>query len=139
MHHLRLFRAFIALCVVLALGASCGKPASAHPGEGDAGAAPSSSAPEDLSRAPLVPNTQARPGDVTRCPLSGKPFRVTETSPRMTYEGKTYVFCCERCLNEFRKDPAAGVAKLATFEDAAQDDEPGADGAADPPATPQAR
>ena len=110
-----------ALLLSLPLAAGCAKEGSAQPEEASSGAH-AAAAEEDLSQATLVPNTEARPGDVTRCPISGKPFRVTEASPRMEYEGKTYVFCCDRCLNKFKADPAAGVAKLATFEGSASDE-----------------
>lgn len=33
-------------------------------------------------------------------------MEVPETSPyRISYKGKTYYFCCEDCLEEFKSDP----------------------------------
>ena len=72
--------------------------------------APSTSPPaaEDdaLSGAKVVPNTEARTGDVTKCPYSGRNFVVAADSPRFDYNGKTYVLCSEKARDAVASDPA---------------------------------
>ena len=57
-------------------------------------------------RAELKAPGEAKPGDLTRCPVSGGTFRVRENSPKVEHEGKTYYLCCQGCVQEFEKDPA---------------------------------
>jgi YHS domain-containing protein len=72
----------------------------------DAGAAASADADaDDLVGKPVVRNVDARAGDVTLCPYSGRKFLVTESSPRWEYEGQSYVFCHDKALGEVQKDP----------------------------------
>ena len=70
-------------------------------------AAPSTS-PSDAassSGSDVVPNTEARNGDVTECPYSGRTFVVTADSPRFEYQGKTYVLCSEKARDAVASDP----------------------------------
>ena len=79
------------LCL-LALGA-CEKPAPA-------------AAPTDAAPAPaLVKNVDAKPGDSTTCPYSGRPFVVKDDSPQVEYEGKTYWICSESAAEAVRAEP----------------------------------
>lgn len=48
---------------------------------------------------------EARVGDRTMCMVSNEEFVVTESSPKVDYEGKTYYFCCKGCDTDFKKDP----------------------------------
>ncbi len=48
----------------------------------------------------------AKVGDTTTCPVSGEEFVVTETSPKVEYNGKTYFTCCAGCKKKFESDPA---------------------------------
>lgn len=89
-----------ALFLAFALAASCG-------GSHHDAAAPASSAPAS-STAPasgVVPPGQAKVGDKTTCPVSGEEFTVTESSPKVEYEGKTYYFCCPGCDKKFQSNP----------------------------------
>jgi YHS domain-containing protein/uncharacterized membrane protein len=45
----------------------------------------------------------------TACPISGKPVDKTKT---LEFEGKTYAFCCDDCLEKAKKDPKTVLVKL---------------------------
>lgn len=77
-------------------------PDTTRPDEGSS--APQQQADPLAGRA-VVPNPDARVGDVTICPYSGRKFVVEPSSPRWEYEGTTYVFCAEKALLEVQKDP----------------------------------
>ncbi|MGD9345959.1 MAG: YHS domain-containing protein [Candidatus Aminicenantes bacterium] len=47
------------------------------------------------------------------CPVSGKEFTKSESTPEYEYEGRTYYFCCEGCKSAFVKDPARYTMKDA--------------------------
>lgn len=65
-------------------------------------------APEGVT---LVLQPGAKPGDYTRCPVSGAVFQVTEQRQRREYGGHTLFFCCGACARYFDKN-AAAVAGL---------------------------
>ena len=54
------------------------------------------------------PNT--RVGDLTRCPVSGVVFTVTEDNPDIVYHGAHYRLCCGGCEKKFRANPARFVS-----------------------------
>lgn len=54
---------------------------------------------------PLVPPGEARVGDRTTCPVSGEEFVVSESSPSVEHEGRTYYFCCPGCAEQFQANP----------------------------------
>jgi YHS domain-containing protein len=54
---------------------------------------------------PVVPITEAKLGDRTRCPVTQQIFIVNASSPKLFYHGKTYWFCCEGCLDKFKQSP----------------------------------
>ena len=56
-------------------------------------------------KGPLVKPGEARLGDATTCPVSGDTFIVAEDSPHLEYQGKTYYFCCNDCVGDFKKAP----------------------------------
>ena len=43
--------------------------------------------------------------EMLKCPVSGKEFTKSDTTPKYEYEGKTYYFCCAGCKEKFEKDP----------------------------------
>ncbi len=47
----------------------------------------------------------------TICPVSGE--KIDETT-KLTYEykGKVYAFCCQDCLDEFKKDPEKYIERM---------------------------
>lgn len=49
---------------------------------------------------------EAKVGDRTRCAVSGDVFTVEADSPKAEYQGKTYFFCCDSCVDDFKADPA---------------------------------
>ena len=68
-------------------------------------------APEAASGKALVPAGEAKLGDRTKCPVSGKEFVVTADSPKVEYKGKTYYTCCGDCQQDFQKDPEKYLKK----------------------------
>lgn len=51
-------------------------------------------------------------GDETlKCPVSGKEFTKSDSTPKYEYEGKTYYFCCAGCKDRFEKDPEKYITK----------------------------
>ena len=53
----------------------------------------------------VVSNWEAKTGDVTVCPMSGKKFEVADGSDRFDYQGHNFVFCCANCLDKVSADP----------------------------------
>lgn len=94
---------------------ACGSPEEAQkePG-GGCGAMAKAEAPSGCGCAghdtgsadkPVVPITEAKLGDRTRCPVTNSVFVVKTDSPKTEHGGKTYHFCCEGCVTRFKKDP----------------------------------
>jgi len=75
-----------------AAGCGCGGHAQPPPADG-----------------PTVENTSAKVGDRTTCPVMSSPFIVKPDSPKTEYQGKTYHFCCEGCVEQFKKNPASFI------------------------------
>ena len=48
---------------------------------------------------------EAAVGDITSCPVTKQRFMVLADSPKTTYGGKTYYFCCADCPARFLQDP----------------------------------
>lgn len=44
-------------------------------------------------------------GNKVICPVTQEEFFITEKTPKIEYEGKTYYFCCEGCIEKFKKEP----------------------------------
>ena len=44
-------------------------------------------------------------GDRTYCPVTGEEFTVTAQSPKAQVGGKTYYFCCGKCVPTFQANP----------------------------------
>ena len=55
--------------------------------------------------ATVVANTDAKPGDTTTCPYSGRTFVVKEDHPQVEYEGETYTICSDKAAEAVRADP----------------------------------
>ncbi len=62
--------------------------------------------------------TKAEVGKKVICPVKNVNFEVAKDTPVVDYKGKTYFFCCDTCLNEFKKDPDkyAAAGALAVRE-----------------------
>jgi len=63
-------------------------------------------AKEAYSDREVVPAAQAKVGDLTRCPVSGVVFRVSNQSPQVEYGGHHLRVCCEGCAEKFREQPS---------------------------------
>lgn len=48
-----------------------------------------------------------------RCPVSGKVLTDLKKAPRLTYQGKTYYFCCNNCRAKFQKEPQKYIKAAA--------------------------
>lgn len=59
----------------------------------------------DIEGKQVVAAGGATVGDVTSCPVSGEKFVVTEDSPNLEHEGKTYYFCCANCKAKAEAEP----------------------------------
>jgi hypothetical protein len=90
------------LPILLLLVCACSKPAPATTNPSDTTA----TTDDALAGKPVVRNVDAVTGDVTLCPYSGRKFVVADDSPRWEYQGKTWVFCAQKALDEVQKDPA---------------------------------
>ena len=53
----------------------------------------------------VVDQSTAKAGDLTRCPVSGVVFKVTENSAVVSHEDKELFTCCSTCAGIFDKDP----------------------------------
>lgn len=104
----RTMRIALTLLSVVLLSTACASTKSA---EGAPAAAPAPAV------APVAADVKkpgdAMVGDRTTCPVSGETFTVATDSPKLEHDGKTYYFCCEDCVGEFKADPAKFLAKLA--------------------------
>lgn len=87
----------------------------------------------ELEGREVVDNWRAKPGDVTKCPLTGNEFEVDANSGRVSYQGYSFVFCCSgECLVPVEADPGKYLDKLV--EEAggpASDPDPNEGGAID--------
>lgn len=57
-------------------------------------------------------NGDAVIGDRTKCAVTGETFIVKADSEKYEYEGKTYYFCCDGCLDDFKKDPKKFTSRI---------------------------
>jgi YHS domain-containing protein len=62
-------------------------------------------AAEEASKDIKAPG-EAKPGDVSRCTVTGEEIEVTADMPHAEHEGKTYYFCCPGCKKKFEADPS---------------------------------
>jgi YHS domain-containing protein len=58
------------------------------------------------ANAPILPVSEAKPGDRTRCLVTNTVFKVTTDSPSVEHDGKKYFFCCDGCADKFKAAPA---------------------------------
>jgi YHS domain-containing protein len=59
----------------------------------------------------LKPFGESKIGDRQKCVVSGEEFTVSESSPKVELDGKTYYFCCSGCAKKFKDDPKAFLPK----------------------------
>lgn len=116
MFTLRSSTSVFTLSLVLACGsASPPAPVAATDGHGHHGAdhAADHAAAAATPSAPLVAIGDAKIGDKTTCPVSGEEFIVSDKSPAIEHQGKTYYTCCGGCAKKFRANPEAFINKPA--------------------------
>jgi len=65
----------------------------------------------------LTGMAQQQAEEKVTCPVSGKEFVKSETSPKYEYKGKTYYFCCENCKEAFMKNPEKYLQKKAEMKE----------------------
>ena len=78
----------------------------------------------DLEGRAIVDNWEAKTGDVTTCPMSGKKFEVKDDSGRYDYKGHNFVFCCTNCLEKVEADPGKYLDALVERAGGPADSEP---------------
>lgn len=52
----------------------------------------------------VVANSKAKPGDLTKCPVSGVVFTIVEGSGTIRHNDITYHTCCGTCANMYAED-----------------------------------
>lgn len=67
--------------------------------------AASSESPKASAAEGSATATSVKVGDKIKCPVSGEEFTVAEGSPKASYEGRDYYFCCASCAESFKADP----------------------------------
>lgn len=60
---------------------------------------------------------QQQPEETLTCPVNGKEIKKSEAKATYEYEGKTYYFCCEKCKEEFIKNPEKYTQKKAEMKE----------------------
>jgi len=60
---------------------------------------------------------QQQAQETVTCPVSGKEIKKSEAKATYEYEGKTYYFCCEKCKEEFVKNPEKYTQKKAEMKE----------------------
>ena len=80
---------------------------------GAAPAAATPTTPAGATAAGVKAPGEAKVGDHTVCPVSGEAFVVTDASPKVVHEGKTYYFCCPGCDKKFEANPQGFIKKPA--------------------------
>jgi hypothetical protein len=60
--------------------------------------------------APVVLQPGAKPGDITRCLVSGAAFQVTDNTVQRTHLGRAVYLCCDACARYFDEHADAVMA-----------------------------
>lgn len=91
--------------------AGCDDPAKPPPAvqAGGCGCGSKGAAQAPAPSGPIIENGRAQIGDRTMCPVMSSPFVIKPDSPKTDYQGKTYYFCCEGCVDQFKKKPESFI------------------------------
>jgi hypothetical protein len=93
-----------------ATAAVCGPPPAASPSTIDTAQSEvckqTCASKDSFTDRDVVPAAHAKVGDLTRCPVSGVVFRVSDHSPRVEHAGSSLRLCCEGCAEKFREQPS---------------------------------
>ncbi len=49
--------------------------------------------------------TQSEIGKTVNCPVTNEKFEISKDTAVIDYKGKSYYLCCERCIEDFKKNP----------------------------------
>lgn len=66
------------------------------------------------AQGPLKGPGEATIGDRSSCPVSGEAFTITQSSPKVEHNGKTYYFCCPGCAEKFKENPSKWAGQKPT-------------------------
>lgn len=58
---------------------------------------------------------QSEMGKSARCPVTRSPFTVSDLTPVIDYQGKSYYFCCAGCVNDFKNNPTKFISDDSLF------------------------
>src|SRR5215217_3580922 len=95
-----------AAALALAIDETGEKPAAAAAdgGHKHADKAADKTADKPTTAPSTTPSTQAAAGPVNKkCPVSGDP--IDPKGQTFTYKGKKIGFCCDECIDSFKKEP----------------------------------
>ena len=81
---------------------ACKHDAHDH-GEAHAAVCSHSLTKAEYGDAEIVSQPGAQIGQLTRCPISGSVFKVTETTPKTEQKGEPYYVCCGGCVEQLEK------------------------------------
>lgn len=85
--------------------ASCEVASSTNLASVMAGVCQKACAVQNYDPKDVVNQSTVQVGDLTRCPVSGVVFKVTENSSVVSYEDQEFFTCCTTCAGIFEKDP----------------------------------
>jgi hypothetical protein len=66
---------------------------------------------DEFEGRPVVRNYEAKAGDVTYCPYSGKKFEVTSESQRLLWREKSWVLCSDEPMDVIQANPEKYLEK----------------------------
>src|SRR5215217_6035247 len=81
-----------------------------------AGAGPSFAAPAEKKDTAEKKDAAKKKDDAKAKPINAKcPIQGEDIDPKVTttYKGKTVAFCCESCIDDFKKDPEKYMKQIA--------------------------
>jgi len=67
---------------------------------------------EPKKEAPVEPKAALKPYPLTTCMVSGEKVDVNGKPVVIEYKGRELKFCCNDCVDDFKKDPEKYLKKL---------------------------
>ncbi len=71
-----------------------------------------SCAAKNYDKSKIVVNSVAKQGDLTKCPISGVVFTVSEQTGTIKYGNNIYHTCCGTCAKMFSDEPSKYASNL---------------------------
>ncbi len=59
---------------------------------------------------------QQQEDEVVKCAVSGEKIKKSEAKGTYEYKGETYYFCCDNCIESFKKDPEKYIQQKSQDE-----------------------